>query len=146
MVKAVQKKAEPVAPYVDAIFHISPERVQARGRSLQLLLLHRRCASCWGTLLQLPNGGRDIEAAEHLEQIAQHCSATPDFIHRELPLAEAVFRILLAGGNQPMTTREIYEGLNERWVDQVNPRIPTIEGVYRILASDTFYGISEGVA
>ena len=38
--KAVQKKEEPVAPYVDAIFHISPERVQARGRSLQLLLLH----------------------------------------------------------------------------------------------------------
>ena len=131
------------APYLRARFHIDKEWVAAKGRSLQILLLHRRCASCWGGFLQEPDGGLGIDAAKHMKQIAKHCSITPDFVHPEMPLMEAIFRLLLAKGNQPMTTEEIYEELKERWVDLVNPRTPSTEGLYRLLSSDTFYGIRE---
>ena len=113
------------------------------GRSLQLLLLQRRCASCWGNLMQEPNGGRDLIAFRHLSKIASHCSKTADFINSDMPLAEAIFRVLLANANKPMTVQQVYESLNERWVDPVNPRIPDMEGIYRIMSHDTFYGLLE---
>ena len=135
--------AEKEAAYLRASFRIDQERLAAQGRSFQLLLLHRRCASCWGGMVQRLDGGRSIKAAEHLRRIAKHCSTTPDFIHSEMPLMEAVFRLLLTNSTKPMSVEEIYKGLEEKWVDPVNPRIPPPEGVYRTLRSDTFYGISQ---
>ena len=135
--------AEAEAAYLRASFRIDQERLAARGRSFQLLLLHRRCASCWGSMVQRLDGGRGIKAAEHLRRIAKHCSAAADFIHSEMPLMEAVFRLLLANSTKPMTVEEIYEALGEKWVDPVNPRIPSPQGVYSTLRSDTFYGISQ---
>ena len=144
MVEAEQTEQEEAeASYLKASFRIDPERLAAQGRSFQLLLLHRRCVSCWGGMVQRSDGGHGIKAAEHLKQIAKHCSAAPDFIHSEMPLMEGIFRLLLTNGLKPMTTQEIYEAMQERWVDPVNPRIPSPEGVYRTLRSDAFYGISE---
>jgi len=138
-----EQQQEEEATYLSAVFKVDPERLAAQGRSLQLLLLHRRCASCWGTLIQEPAQGLKIEAAKHLEQIAHHCSAAPDFIHPELPVMEAVFRILLSNGNEPMTLESIYETLQERWSDSTNPRTPPPEKFYRLLSGDTFYGITQ---
>ena len=135
--------AEEEAAYLRASFRIDQERLAARGRSFQLLLHHRRCASCWGSMVQRADGGREIRASEHLRRIAKHCSTVVDFIHSEMPLMEAVFRLLLANSTKPMTVEEIYRGLGEKWVDPVNPRIPTPEGVYWTLSRDTFYGISQ---
>ncbi|MCZ6615101.1 MAG: hypothetical protein O7F09_03530 [Chloroflexi bacterium] len=140
---STEQEQEQEAPHVNTRFHISLERVASQGRSLQLLLQQRRCASCWGSLMQEPKGGRDITASRHLSKIASHCSKTDDFINSDMPLAEAIFRILLSNANKPMTTQQIYEGLNERWVDPINPRIPEMEGIYRIMSHDTFYGLKE---
>ena len=129
--------------YLSASFRIDPERLAAQGRSLQLLLLHRRCASCWGTLVQEPAEGRDITVAEHLKQISSHCSSAPDFLRPEFPVMEAVFRILLTNGTQPMTVQSIYEALRERWSNLTNPRTPSTDKLYRMLQGDAFYGISE---
>ena len=65
----VSTEQEQEAPYVNALFHISPERIASLGRSFQLLLLQRRCASCWGSLMQEPKGGRDVTAPRHLSKI-----------------------------------------------------------------------------
>ena len=140
---STEQEQEQEAPHVSALFHVSPERIASHGRSFQLLLQQRRCASCWGPLMQEPKGGRDISASRHLSKIASHCSKTADFINSDMPLAEAIFRILLANANKPMTIQQIYEGLNERWVDPINPRIPEMEGIYRIMSHDTFYGLTE---
>ena len=57
--------------YAQAIFSISPQRLVSLGRSFQLLLLHRRCATCWVKLMQDPDGGRHIKVSEHLRQMGQ---------------------------------------------------------------------------
>ena len=103
-------------------FTIDPDRLATRGRSLQLLLLHRRCASCWGTLIQEPGQGLAIEVDEHLERIASHCSLSPEFIQSDMPVMEAVFRILLSNSSEPMSVQSIYEALRERWSNPTNPR------------------------
>jgi len=138
-----EEKEEEEAVYLRASFRIDPEGLAAQNRSFQLMLHHRRCASCWGSMLQQPDGGREIQASEHLKRIVKHCSAAADFIHAEMPLMEAVFRLLLANSTKPMTLEEIYQGLEERWVDSVNPRIPLPTGVYWTLRSDTYYGIGQ---
>ncbi|MBI4199343.1 MAG: hypothetical protein HY535_02560 [Chloroflexi bacterium] len=122
-------------------YRIDPETLGAQGRSFAVLLLHRRCASCWGTLLQQPAQGLDIEAEEHLEQVQAHCASAPDFIHSALPVMETLFRILLASGNQPMTAEELHVALRERWADPSNSRVPAPEAVARLLSRDAFYGI-----
>ena len=67
----------------------------------------------------------------------------PEYIHSDMPLAEAVFRVLLSNGTKPMVMENIYAALEDLWVDPINPRIPTSEGVYRMMGIDTFYGITE---
>jgi len=143
MIMEPEQQQEQEEKYLAVSFRVDPERLASRGRSLQLLLLHRRCASCWGTLVQKPAQGLGIKVAEHLKQIARHCSKAPDFIHPELPVIEAVFRILLSNGNQTTTLESIYKTLLERWSDPTNPRTPSPDKLYRMLSGDTFYGISQ---
>ena len=127
---------------LSARFAIDPDRLAARGRSLQLLLLHRRCAGCWGAPIQEPGQGMAIEVDEHLERIANHCSISPGFIQSEMPAMEAVFRVLLGNDREPMTVQSIYEALRERWSNPTNPRTPPPDKLYRMMTADTFYGIT----
>ncbi|MEE8443634.1 MAG: hypothetical protein V3S37_07785 [Dehalococcoidia bacterium] len=139
----VSEQQEEEAAYLSNSYKIDPKTMTAQGRSLQLLLLHRRCATCWGTLIQEPAQGMNIDAAKHIERIARHCSTAPDFIHSELPVMEAVFRILLSNGNKSMTLESIYETLRERWLDSTTPRTPLPEKLYRLVSHDAFYGITQ---
>ena len=129
--------------YLSTSFSVDLEKLAAWGRSIQILLLHRRCASCWGTIVQEPDQGLSIKTTEHMKQIAKHCSTTLDFIHPDLPVMEAVFRVLLSNGNKPMTLESIYESLRERWTNPTNLRTPHVDKLYRMLLADTFYGISQ---
>jgi hypothetical protein len=126
---------------LSARFTIDPDGLATKGRSMQVLLLHRRCASCWGTLIQEPGEGIAIDVDEHLERIANHCSISAEFIHSEMPAMEAAFRVLLSNDRNPMTLESIYEALRERWTSPTNPRTPPLDKLYRMLIADTFYGI-----
>ena len=138
-----QETEEQEAAYLTTRFTISPERLAAWGRSFQILLLHRRCVSCWGTLIQEPGKGMNVTVAQHLRRIAAQCSNTPEFIKPQMPVMEAVFRILLSGRNRPKTVEELFQSLEERWSDATNPRTPTPETLYRMLTRDAFYGFAE---
>ena len=41
------------------------------------------------------------------------CSQQPDFITPTTPLSEAIFRALLAGGNTPLSPREMHERIGK---------------------------------
>ena len=138
----IGQQQEESAELVSTRFAIDPDRLADRGRSLQLLLLHRRCATCWGTLIQEPGQGLGIEADEHLERIANHCSRLPEFIQSDMTVMEAVFRVLLSNDREPMTAQAIYDTLRKRWSNPTNPRTPPPEKLYRMLMVDTFYGIA----
>ena len=140
---AKQEEEQQEAKYLTALFRVDPELLEKTGRSLKLLLLHRRCATCWGTLVQEPNMGMEIKADAHLKQLARHCSQTPDFIRSGMPVMEATFRVLLANGNKAMTLEAIHDALEEKWTDYANPRTPTPDRLYRMISREKFYGISE---
>ncbi len=137
----IEQQQEESEELLSARFTIDPDSLATRGRSMQLLLLHRRCASCWGILIQEPGQGIAIDVDEHLERIANHCSVSAGFIQSDMPAMEAAFRVLLSNDRNPMTVQSIYEALRERWSNPTNPRTPPSDKLYRMLIADTFYGI-----
>lgn len=68
------------------------------------------------------------------------CSDSPDYITYTLPIMESVFRILIAGGNEPLDAKEILRRLSER---RGTALIVSAESLDRLLASDHYYGISQ---
>ena len=46
-----------------------------------------------------------VDGLQHVLQI--HCSKQPDYIGRNLPMVDAIFRVFLANGNTPLTCQEL---------------------------------------
>jgi hypothetical protein len=78
-------------------------------------------------------------AAELLTALKDCCAQQSDFITRELPIRQSVFRLLLASGNQPIELERLVQQLNELYGGY---KIST-ENLRRLLKSDTFYGLCE---
>lgn len=137
----LEQEEEQDSRYLAATFKVDRSILESLGRSIGLLLLHRRCPSCWATLINEPDQGLSIKAREHLKRLVEHCSKQPDYIKHDMPIMEAVFRILLSRREGPLSVEQILNELQERWTDPTNPRDPTPDKIYRILAGDRFYGI-----
>lgn len=77
-----------------------------------------------------------------MQRIRDCCSRKTGYIMLELPILEALFRILLANGNQPMPLEHIRDQLRE-WCPTGRCQwllIPP-ESLRRVVDSDQFYGL-----
>ena len=104
-------------------YYVDIDSEQASGGSAAALVATRRCRSC------AEADGEDLtgDPAEAIATIADHCSTAEDYLLPETPLREAVFRLILADGNEPKSAKEISEALASRWSSNpardVSPRI-----------------------
>ena len=46
-----------------------------------------------------------VDGLQHVLRV--HCSKQPDYVGENLPLVDAVFRVFLANGNAPLSSREL---------------------------------------
>ncbi len=78
--------------------------------------------------------------------IVDCCSHKTEFITPVLPLAETIFRLFLAGGNQPMTVEAVCQWLHESLPGDT--RDISVPAINRLLAKDQAYGFraASGVA
>jgi hypothetical protein len=53
---------------------------------------------------------KSVDAIEHA--LMSHCALQPDFVNERTALVEAVFRLFLANGNQPMSAEDLSQRLN----------------------------------
>ena len=81
-------------------------------------------------------------ASNPIKRIREDCSAKKGYIIPDMPTLEAVFRIYLANGNQPMPLSHVREQLVDwcpdgqcRWVLLSDAQLE------RIVASDAYYGV-----
>lgn len=79
-----------------------------------------------------------------IKVIHECCSKTRDFITPEMPTLEAIFRVYLANGNQPMPLEHVREQLAEwcpgggcQWL-----LIP-LDQLERVIQADAYYGIRQ---
>jgi hypothetical protein len=89
---------------------------------------------------------RIIYGSDPLKVIRDHCGRTKNYIHRDMPTLEAIFRIFLANGNQPMTLEQVREQLAEwcpgggcQWL------LLPHDMLERLVLNDRHYGLRQTV-
>ncbi len=124
---------------VDRRYAIDIKAFELAGRSFAFTVRNRRCWQCQRTLEEMEVVVGD--AKEHMKQIATCCSAKPDYLLPGTPLTEAIFRLLLANGNKPMTSEEIREGLGAAWSSVLYMKDLSDELLVKLVEGENFYAI-----
>jgi hypothetical protein len=82
--------------------------------------------------------------SDPIRVIREHCGRSKAYITRDMPTLEAVFRTLLANGNDPMTLEEVREHLTEwcpgggcQWL------LLPVETLDRLVDNDAHYGLRQ---
>ena len=110
-----------VRPTLETPFHIDFAWWQANDRAWKVFLRRLLCPEHRAQLAELPDDEtidwidpetaevHPVDALQHI--VMTHCALQPDFLSTSVPLVEAIFRVLLASGNTPMTPIELGERL-----------------------------------
>ena len=109
------------------------------GRSMVAIVAARKCYEH----RSVADRAGDSKSEEHVKEIAGHCADTADYLLPDTPLKEAIFRVLLAGGNKETTAEEVSQGLEARWAMSSYPRNISPDVVGKLLANSDSYGIVE---
>jgi len=151
----VEEEERPTIP-----FYIDQQWYDAQSLSFHDLVLSRMCETC-----QARTAAGEEEEERHtvydsktrrasfqvrrvpfasnpIKRIREDCSAKKGYILPDMPTLEAVFRIYLANGNQPMPLGHVREQLADwcpdgqcRWLQLTDPQLE------RIVEMDSHYGI-----
>ncbi len=142
-------------------YYIDLQWYEARNRSFRLVAQGRFCPACQrkveaGEQTQErvptvdPKTGRVVfelrtvpYGANPLQVIRTCCSKQRNYITPETPLREAIFRVFLANGNQPMEAERIREFLGEYINLADRPHGYNVDLIERLIQTDTTYGLRE---
>ena len=137
---AVSSEAEPEVQ--EPCYFIDVEALEAVGRSFALMVRSRRCSYCMECENRPQEEGLVLrEASEYMDQIADFCCHKPDYLLPGTPLTEAVFRLLLATRNRPMTLGEIEAGLAAAWTSAIYLKNLSDQVLERLLERPNEYHI-----
>lgn len=117
---------------------ITPEWFDHNNRSLADLLGNYLCPKC---SKQLSAKAKPSSPDILMNTIRDCCSSSPDFLNDKQPVFETVFRLLLRNGNNPLSTMELCEKLSQMRGGNAFHSSP--EALFRILRTDTYYGLQE---
>ena len=140
MVQDTQSTESENEQFANVSYVIDPKKAEEQGRSLEALLLSRRCPSCKD---RIEEGGSLPPVKEQIKEIAKCCANAEGFLRPGMPLREIVFRLLLKGGNQPVSLKDLHYALTEELARPTHPMNISIEALKRILAGDQYYGLKE---
>lgn len=145
------------------LYWIDPDWYEAQGLSLQDVARQRMCDQCARRMgepetqrvpvFDKETGRMKIEerqgtyGSDPIRVIKEHCGRSKGFIHRDMPTLEAVFRVLLANGDTPMTLEDVRDQLAEwcpgggcQWL------LLPIEQFQRLIDHDNAYGLARAEA
>ena len=120
-------------------YFIDAEMAEARRRSLPVMVASRQCYMCQQAVEEEIDS---TEAKELIDQIVDHCASANDYLLEDTPLKEAIFRVLLSRGNQPMGANEISVAISKKWVNATNQRNTSPSVIERLLRHGESYCIS----
>jgi hypothetical protein len=108
-----------------------------QGRSMVAIVAARKCYEH----RSVADSTGDSKPSAHVKEIAGHCADTADYLLPDTPLKEAIFRMLLAGGNKEKTAEEVSQALEARWAMSSYPKNISPDVVGKLLANSENYGI-----
>jgi hypothetical protein len=129
----------------EARYWIDLQWFEQANRSFQVILSSRLCpkhqAESGSLLGKLTAPKKDLRVFRVFKEC---CSREQkDFFHPNLPVKEALLRILLSNGNQPMTAEELSERLIELGLDDNGLRDVSPVVIARLIDHDDWYGLNE---
>lgn len=128
--------AEPQQPK----YFIDPTFIETSGRSSSLLARYRRCPQCLSDLKKT-KGPDNTSFASHRKTLAKCCSKKDTYLRPEMPLMEAIFRILLGGPPKGMSHPALFKILSEKWANQKVPKNLSDVLVCQIVATSGGFGV-----
>ena len=130
---------------------IDPELYAERGIDLAHALRLRRCADCAesgfppkGTAKRRSRksvSDSELSWEVEMQSIGACCSTKAGYLTAETSLMEAVFRLLIQSGNQPLSVEQLYEGIKESWAGLEYLRNTSVSSLRRMLERQYSYGI-----
>jgi len=106
-----------IKPTLDTPFHIDVVWWEKKGLDFNVELLSHLCAEhreAYGGRLPMDKIDwidkltGEVQQVDGLQYIIQmHCSKQPDYFTQATTLVEAVFRVFLGNGNEPLTPRQL---------------------------------------
>jgi hypothetical protein len=116
------KRPSLVKPSVNTPFHIDFDWWKKNERDWHVYLRSLLCAEHQETFANIEEGQTidwvdpvtaEVKPVAGVQNaLMTHCVKQPDFLTQQTALVEAVFRLFLANGNMPMTSRDLSERLN----------------------------------
>ena len=119
-------------------FFVSREQADMEGRSLQTMIINRMS---YTDRQKYEDADQNVD--DLVPQIVESSSQDSDFLLPDTPLKEAVFRVMLASGNVPVTAEQISEYLSERWAMTPYPRDVSPKVIQRLLENSAAYCIAQ---
>lgn len=120
-------------------FAISEEHAASNGAALPLMIANRLGYLDRQALEEEPTA--DSEVQPLIDLIVASSSHDADYLLPDTPLKEALFRIILANGNEPMSPDQISQILSERWAMSAYPRNLSPHVINRLLENSANYCI-----
>ncbi len=105
----------------------------AAGRSVGYMVSTRLCGRCPACTKQGAEPQQGRTAKDLMHQIASSCSQEPAYLLPGTPITEAVFRLMLASGNRPVTVAEVQGGLTQAWASVIYLKNLNEEVITRML-------------
>jgi hypothetical protein len=113
-----------VRPTLDTNFHIDREYWERADRDLQVYLRSHLCAEHQDAFSESESDAlvdhvdpvtAEVSRVAGIQHVLiTHCSQQPDYLTQKTTMVNAVFRVFLANGNQPLTPVELGEKLDRR--------------------------------
>lgn len=108
-----------VRPTVETAFHIDYDWWDRAGRDLEVYLRSHLCPEHQGTFDELdpnqqvdhvdPQTGEVTRLDRIRDVLISHCAQQVDYLTRQTSLVNAIFRVFLANGNQPLSPEQLSE-------------------------------------
>ncbi len=127
----------------DVKYSIDIKGFDAAGRSFPYAVYtrmsERGMAQLGGTATELPSSFGT--PSEMMKIVASICSKEPDYLLPGTPISEAVFRLLIANGNRPMSLLDVQTGLASAWASVIYLKNLSDEVVQRMMDMPNEYYI-----
>lgn len=122
--KAPPNRRKYVRPTLETKFHIDREYWERADRDLQVYLRSHLCPEHQESFAEIETdalvdhvdpGTAEVSRVAGIQHVLiTHCSQQADYLTKKTTLVNAVFRVFLANGNQPLTPVELGEKLGRR--------------------------------
>lgn len=160
VVELAEETTEPVEAVEEAKYFVDPQWYDERGLVFNVVAQARLCSSCstkLGSFVEERYPVIDPKtkrvtfeyrrvpyAANPLPIIRDCCSRARDYITPDTPLMEAIFRVFLANGNQPMTVSTVREHLLTYLPEMAALRSDyPVQLLERLIRADLSYGMRQ---